>query len=455
MAVILDKYWKGEPLKAVIKFGAGAEYIIYTNSEQLAAENWIYNASFSLSEGNNKVNPLGISTSNKVTLQIYDAADNLSPANTKSPYYGKVVNGVEINLYIAYDNITWSPYGKWYATSWDGAFSDGGHGMINVSAEDKLNTIGNYELPELPAYANVQAGDLIANVFTGIGIKIGEYTIDPAINKELMYGVTVGGKVRDFLNNICQLLFARVIIDREGIIRFVPALGFYNNCNEITLNSDDTGSFQNKNNNNVNYNKLSVKYLLAGDNTRKQIFNDSNHSLIVGKNIINDIKFKDKVISIEQVECLFDGANSTAIIDSMHYEGYQDGIVITLTLSGKAISECEIRGEGIVVSTTAKYANTVIDNASIIGGTTFEFDTKQMMTDEQANIIAIALKDYISKISRNVVMQGTALTPKLYVGDKVIIASTGTMYDGTYKIVGMDIVIGENYSLNCTFIRIS
>lgn len=455
MAVIEDKYWKGEPLKAVIKFDSSADYVVYSNTEQEDTDNWLYNASFSLSEGNNKVNPLGISTSNRVTLQIYDANDNLSPANTNSPYYGKVVNGVEIDLYISYDGTNWSPYGKWYTTSWDGAFSEGWHGMINVSAEDKLNTIGNYDLPELPAYANVQAGDLIANVFNGIGIAQGEYTIDPAINQELVYGVTVGGKVRDFLNNICQLLFARVIIDREGIVRFVPALNFYNNCNEITLGAEDTGAFQNKNNNNVNYNKLSVKYLLAGDVSRAQIFKDSNHTLVVGQNVITDITFKNKVLSIEQVECLFDSANSTAAIESMHYEGYQDGIAITINLSGEAVNDCELRGEGIIVSTTAKNVTVTVDNASVIGGTTFEFDTKQMMNETQATTIANALKEYISKISRNVIMQGTALTPKLYVGDKVTIADTGTMYDGVYKVVSMEIVIGENYSLSCTFIRIS
>lgn len=455
MAVITDKYWKGEPLKAVIKFDSTTNYTVYTNTEQSSNENWLYNASFSLSEGNNKVNPLGISTSNRVTLQIYDANDNLSPANINSPYYGKVVNGVEIDLYISYDGTTWTPYGKWYATSWDGAFSEGWHGMINVSAEDKLNTIGNYDLPLLPAYANVQAGDLIANVFNGIGISQNEYTIDPAINQELVYGIAVGGKVRDFLNNICQLLFARVIIDREGIIRFVPALNFYNNCNEITLGADDTGAFQNKNNNNINYNKLSVKYLLAGDVNKAQIFKDSSHTLVVGQNVITDITFKNKVLSIEQVECLFDSENSTATIESMHYEGYQDGIAITINLSGESVNECELRGEGVIVSTTDRYVTVNVDNASVIGGTTFEFDTKQMMNASQANAIATALKNYISKISRNVLMQGTALTPKLYVGDKVIIADTGTMYDGVYKIVAMEIVIGENYSLSCTFIRIS
>ena len=48
MAVIEDKYWKGEPLKAVIKFDESTNYTVYTNNEQTADENWIYNASFSL-----------------------------------------------------------------------------------------------------------------------------------------------------------------------------------------------------------------------------------------------------------------------------------------------------------------------------------------------------------------------------------------------------------------------
>ena len=60
----------------------------------------------------------------------------------------------------------------------------------------------------------------------------------------------------------------------------------------------------------------------------------------------------------------------------------------------------------------------------------------------------------MSKISRNVIMNGTALTPKLYVGDKVIIENTDTMYDGTYKIVALNIEFGEDYSLSSTFIRL-
>ena len=51
-------------------------------------------------------------------------------------------------------------------------------------------------------------------------------------------------------------------------------------------------------------------------------------------------------------------------------------------------------------------------------------------------------------------MNGTALTPRLYVGDKVTIENTDTMYDGTYKIVALNIEFGEDYSLSSTFIRL-
>lgn len=449
---IENKYWRGEPLKAIIKFANSGNYTVYTDKGE--SNNFINSAKFSLSEGNNRVNPLGVSMSNSVTLEIYDESDSLSPANTTSKYYGDIVNGVEIELFISYNGTTWSKYGIWYVTSWDGSYTDGGHGMVHVSAEDKLNTIGNMDLPKLNVYSGIQAGDLIANVFNGIGISGTEYTIEPQLNKQLTYGVAQGGKVREFLNNICQLLFARVVIDREGIIRFVPALSFYSTGNEITLGASETGSFQNKNNSNINYNKLSVKYLMSKDTSREQLFKDSNHSLSVGINTITDIKFKNKVLSIEQVECLYDRTESKANIDSIHYEGYQDGIALTIIVSGGDITDCELRGEGIIVSTTDKYVTMNVENTSIIGGNAFEFDTKQMMTESEATNIASNLKEYISKIGRNVSMQGTALTPQLYVGDKVTIEGTQTMYDGVYKITGLDIEMGENYSLSSTFIRI-
>lgn len=455
MAVLEHALWRGEPIKAVISFDANTKYTVYTDVALTDNNNFIKQIQFSLSEGNNRVNPLGISTSNNVTLQIYDAEDNLSPANKNSIYYGKVVNGVKVELFIAYDGVTWSPYGVYFATSWDGSYYDGGHGLVNLSAEDKLNTIGNLDLPELPAYSNVQAGDLIGNVMAGLGISTAEYSIDPAINQSMMYGIVAGSKVRDFFNNICQLLFARVIIDREGIIRFVPAIGFYSTGNELVINNNYTGSFSNRNNNNINYNKLSVKYLEGGETSKEILFSDTSHTLAEGVNTITDITFRHRALSIEQVKVLYDRTESNSTITSIQYRGYQNGIQLGITVANGPINECRLVGEGTIVSTTDRYVTLDVDNATVVGGSTFEFDTKQMMNAASAQVLASKLREYLSVVSRNIVLSGTALTPKLYVGDKLTVTDTGTMYDGVYKVIGLDITVGENYSLSATLIRVS
>lgn len=78
-----------------------------------------------------------------------------------------------------------------------------------------------------------------------------------------------------------------------------------------------------------------------------------------------------------------------------------------------------------------------------------------MMTAASAQQLAAKLREYLSVVSRNIVMSGTALTPKLYIGDKLTVADTGTMYDGVYKVIGLDITIGEDYRLDATLIRVA
>lgn len=457
MAVIEKIQWNGEPIKAVIKFDNESPYIVYSDSRYDNSGNELREISFSLSEGNSNVNPLGVSTSNSISMQIFDTDDKLSPANINSRYFGKVVNGVEIELFISYDGVTWEPFGVYYTTSWSGSYSEGYHNLVSVSADDILNTVGNYDLPELPAYVDVEAGDLIGNIMAGVGIGTDKYSIDPAINKSIPFGITPGNKVRDAFNNICQLLFARVIADQNGVIRFVPAIGVYTTGNELVIDgaSGYTGTFSNKNNNNINYNKISLKYLEAGDISRKNIFNDSSHSLVEGANTITDINFQHRALSIEQVRILHNELESGAYIESMHYRGYQNGIQIDCEVVNGSIDECQIIGEGLVVSTTDRYIDVDISNATIVGGSTFEFDTKQMMSKAYAQGLADGLQSYLSVISRNVVMENTVITPRLYIGDKLTVVNTGTMYDGEYKVIGIQLTMGEDYNLDITLIRLS
>ena len=151
MAIISNKMWRGEYLKCVIKFDTNTTYTVYNNPDGgiLNNVNYIESASFSLKDGNTNVNPLGINESSVLYLKLYDVDDYLSPLNTSSPYYGKMNNGVEIDMFISYDGSTWSDYGVWFVTSWSGGYSIGGHDMTSITCEDRINVIGNMDLPLL------------------------------------------------------------------------------------------------------------------------------------------------------------------------------------------------------------------------------------------------------------------------------------------------------------------
>ena len=448
--VITNKYWNSENIKAVIKFDEVTEYEVYMDSNE---DNFITKLDVTLNEGNSKVNPLGIMTSNSINICIYDADDNLSPSNEDSIYRDKIMNGIEIDLYISFDGLTWESYGKWYTTSWSGSFNKGGHDIVSITAEDRLNTLGNMELPLVEASANVPIGDLITNVLRAVGLDDGEFYIDSRIDTSMTYGVTVGTKVREFLNNVCQMMFIKVIVDRAGIICFVPATDLYNDSNEITIYGEDTGSLQNKNVSNIDYSKVRVKYISETNKEYKKILDNQEVKIRNGYNEVS-LKFEDKVLSIEELQILTTSPNNTCEPTQVEYQGYQDGVNLSCNNNGEDATTTEIIAFGYIAAGDENYTEEVIEGISVAGGPTFEFDSQQIMSSADADLLCANIVQYIEMNSKNVVMSGTAITPKLYLEDKVTLSDTGTFYDGVYKVIELNLRFGDDYNMDMTLVRL-
>lgn len=456
MAEVMNQLWKGETLKAEIKFAPDKIYTVYNRPDLSPEGAFIKEIKFRFSEGNNKVNPLGVATSNTAALQIYDPLDRLSPINDKSPYFGYIVNGIEIDLSIAYDGTNFEPYGTYYTTSWSGSFSEGWHGLVAINTEDILNTVGNSPLPAVEVFNNKKVEDIVAFVLSQLKIGGLQFSIDDSLNQVIPYFVVNGSKVRDFLNNLCQYLLARVVVDRSGVLNFLPALGFMPNYKTITFDGElsATGTLSNKNTNNINYNNIRVKYLEAGDILREQLFSVQNQDLIVGENTLSDIALRYQAISYEVLYLSYDNTDKEPDIKELDFEGSQQGVIVKAEVTGGGITGANIKASGLIVSTTEKEVNQAIPNTSIVGGTTFEFNTRQMMIEAVAKLIAQALVTYIQTISRVVDMKNTPLTPELYTGDQLIIKNTGTIYDGVYKITDIDLTFSESYNMSLSLVRL-
>ena len=451
MAEITNKFYRGEPLRATIYFDSETEYQITTAADENG--NSIVSAEFNYNEGNNNANNiLGINTPNKLSLKLYDSSNNLSPSNSESPYFNKIDINLKIKLEISYDGLTWSPFGDWYVDDWKSNFLYNGAGYTNISCSDKLSQISDMQIPTMRVYNNVQATAVIASLFEALGWNSNEYNIDSRLNFELPYGVAQGDKIRDTLNNICQIILARIIVDREGIVRVVPALLAYQNSNNITLGPDDIADEINTEfNAGMFYKDVNIKYLsTTGEKESYELYKGTK-SLAKGTNNLDVIKFNEKCISVENVHITYENEGNGKI-NSMHYNAYMDGIALTLVTSD-VIDEASIYVEGKIYKTNEEVYNKVIDDSIDAG--TFNFDTQQILDNLSAAIIGNKIASYVTSMKKIINLSANNLSPKLFTGDTVTITNTDTIYDGVYKIINLSIKFSEGYSTSLKLIKLS
>ena len=336
-------------------------------------------------------------------------------------------------------------------------YTDGAHDLTTIVAEDFLNIIGNAEIPELEVYANITIRQLITAVFNGLvndGYPITSVTFDNALDTSYKWGVLPGTKVRDLLNSICQRIFARVQVGANNDIYFVPALDVNSTHNTVTLGADDLSTLKNLTSSNVNFSKISVEYYVYGEDELKALYNKSELTFEIGHVTYGDIKFNDLVTCITNVSFNGEDANAEAIITNLTYQAYQDGMVLQFDLAGHKLEDVELYVEGYVASSDKKKQTIDIDTGSRLGLQEYTFECKMQLTDQEALDLCQDIKDYMDVINNKIQITDSIITPEVNVGDEIIIANTGTLYDGTYRATEVQIDFSETYKNSLTLLRI-
>ena len=458
MAVLANKQWTGELIQMKLYIDTDEVYTtdslgVYDSSGTLTS--LIESVSFSKSDGNTNVNPLGVASSDSIGLKIFDINDALSPANLNGPYAGKLTNGLKVEINKSSDGgQTWNPYGVYYTNNFSGSYSDGYHDLVSISASDRLNILGNTPVPELPVYANVTIKELIVALFTALGYSKDEYYIDPKLNFNILWGVLPGTKVRDFFNSVCQRTFARVTVNSTGVVRFIPALQLATEYNTLTVGPTDIGTLKNSNSNNINYSKVNVKYDVYGTTADATVLSRDGVSLALGHNEISDIQFSNTVVCIKNVYIRYKSELSLAKIENVEYQAYQRAMVLSLDVLNANAFEVSIRVDAVVLTTIEKTASVSLDTGIRSGLTEYTLDTNNQMTDEEAQQLCNDIVDYIKTLENTIEISGTILTPDLSIGDEITIENTGTMYDGVYKVTKLQVEFGQSYSLGATLLRV-
>lgn len=461
----LNKRWHGENIMMRLHIGNDL-YISYMINENIgqnpydptyivpdSREKFIQSINIDDTDGNNNVNPLGIISSDRVTITCYDKNYSLSPAN-RSGYGSQLTNGQKLELFIQDNSRNWHPFGVYYTTSFHDVYNEGAHGLTTICAEDRINILGNMEIPVLPVYANITAQQLVVSLFTALGITQNEYYIDPELNMDYIWGVLPGTKIRDFLNSLCQRIFARIIIDDDGVIKFVPALTLGTNYNTVTLTADDIGDLKNLNSDNINYSKISVKYYVYGQDALKVLHNESGLTYDVGHVTVDSIVFSDVVVSINNVVITYKSSSNAGRIRNVEYVAYQNGMILEFDVVGAQVNNVEIYVEGYVANNNTKKQTIDIDTGSREGLQEYTFEPRIQMEDSEALTLCTDIRNYMQLIDNRIELDGTLVTPFLSVGDRVILDVTNVVYAGTYMVKEVQLDISESYSCNLKLLRI-
>lgn len=448
--------WGGvEVIKALFTFDNGLTYEIdsaYKADESSGIQQCALNENEAITSGN----PIGIMSSNTLSLEVFDKNNYLSPLNDRSPYYGFMRSGVRIDLSVSYDGgDSWGNFGVFYTNSWRTPYIDGYNGLSVITACDRLQYLGNSLIPKLPIYAGVEIKDLIKNVFLALGLTEDEFAIDSSLNLNLLFGVTPGAKVRDFLNTVCQALIARVIIDRDGVIRIIPADKSYGNYyvarEDVII---DASAYYNTNN---IYNKVKIIYDKIGSTSVETITTMRGVTLKPGLNKLQNIRFSKKVLAITGIhieamsEKLEQGDFVSMNIDS--WTSYQSGIDLNVNnwLSEDIPTE-SITIEGVVINSIEATVEVPIEEADTKIGNTLEIRNEFIQDEESATRIATQAADFLYRSSYMLELN-TLLDASVMVGDTVEVIATALHMHETFKVVNCVTSFGYNYTKKLTLMK--
>lgn len=444
---ITSKYWAGEPLKVVFNFSEPLEITTEPNQNN----QFVRSLDFKFINNNISVNPVGIVQSSSVNLEVYTPDDSLNPTNSSSSYFEEMVNGLSVDIFIdRAKSGDWQPFGMWFVSSWNGGYSEGVNHINSISLEDRLNSEFSVDLPKLEARGSAKVGDLIEEVFEAIGLTSDDYVIDDSLDLSLSYAVGSGGKVRDFLNDACALLLAKVRVDLSGVIHIEPALDFNDFQNEIRLSGEDLVSLSSTNTDAVNYNRIILSYLSAQNFSRAVVLDEIIDSLTVGENNFN-FSLNNLLLSIEQTR--LDIMNSKCQVTDLITSGYQKEIAVTVFVEGESSSYGHLYIEGIISNSKKSELSKEITTGAKRGGISYTLDLGQVLSEEEAEEILDKLIEYAQIMSKRVTLAGTVLASEIQPGDKVEILDAGS-YSGLYKVLSSSVSYDSDYNHNLELVRL-
>ena len=307
--------------------------------------------------------PVQSLAANELSCVLLNANKMFSPTNASGPYYGKIKQGVKIEVQIrpSVGDFDWDNLGTYYVTDWNVSYD----GMrITVSALDnsqKLITDTSY--PNLPVIADNTAAYL-ANIFGDIPYNI----IEGIPNTSHLFPKNTR---KDTLNGILNAKSRVSTCDRNGVIQ-VGKLPF-SNVEKVITDNDQIIDLEAINAFITQYEDATVSYSIPEVKIAQQILSLENVPLLAGTNEYVNANFTSKYVkSIDYAKVESSGAttfklnSASANQASFSVEATQADAAASVNIFGSYLNlpTFNMLGTGRCVKVTNEYVQSAAEAQS-------------------------------------------------------------------------------------------
>lgn len=341
-------------------------------------------------------NPLGVVSSNELTISLHNKNGAFTISNTNSPYYKKIQKNILVKSYIGVTledkSIEYIQMGKYWTNDWK---SPSDSLETSVTAYDLLYSLGDKDIPDLPIMINTDIKNIFIALFTALGLTLDDYVIDSNISCRLQYVWFNDSNVKSALQRLSTVGNCTVCMNREGKI-YVKS----NNTNKAIVatlkDSEQLISSQNIQSSNSIISKVNLTYSMITLSDSVELLSVKQYKLKVGVNSFNNISFSNTpVLTVKRISLL----GSTAVVENIRYG--VNSVSFDVVSTKKETVDIYVTGIYIIKNDSKFYAsnNVLVSeigevNLDVSSDIIQNVDTAKSIANEILNIVSLKDSQY-------------------------------------------------------------
>jgi len=365
-------------------------------------------------------NPLGLVSSNELTVVFDNSTRQFTPTNTASSYYGKLKPNLLVKAWLGLTlpsaAIEYIPLGIFRCGDWSSPSSSL---ESTTTCYDALYALGNKNVPMMSVVADTTVANMFNYLLDALDLTaVTDYEIDGAIGQNLSVGFIPKGKVLPALQALALAGNCFVYADRYGVIQ-VKSNVITDDYVVAWTENDQIINVENPQKYLEAYSSVRVNYKRPTTSLLTTVLSIDNLVVPQGGLVLSDLDFSASPVSyVEQVRLL--GAVNSAV-STVKFGAYTIDITIT-NASVEETVNLEVIGQSIEF---AGSDYTLEDSSAVasFGERELPIESELIQELESAQSYADQLLQYVSDPLVNFELDARG-DPAIEIGDVVQVTST-------------------------------